>query len=49
VDEIFTQEGLDCLDPYYKPGHHPGNFARPRPYEIAAAINRRRSVRLSQE
>ena len=49
VDEIFTQEGLDCLDPYYKPGHHPGNFARPRPYEIAAAINRLRSVRLSQE
>jgi len=49
VDEIFTQEGLDCLDPYYKPGHHPGKFARPRPYEIAAAINRLRSVCLSQD
>jgi len=48
VDGIFSQEGLDCLDPYYKPGHHPGKFARPRPYEIAAAINRLRSVRLSQ-
>jgi len=49
VDEIFTQEGLDVLDPYSKPERHPGNFSRPRPYEIAAAINRLRSVRLVQQ
>ncbi len=48
IDDLFTQEGLDRLDPYYQPERHPGNFARPRPYEIAAAINRLRSIRLRQ-
>lgn len=48
VDDIISQEGLDCLDPFYKPERHPGSFARPRPYEIAAAINRLRSIRLCQ-
>lgn len=48
IDEFFTQEGLDRLDPYFQSERHPGNFARPRPYEIAAAINRLRSIRLYQ-
>ena len=31
------------------PGRHPGNFARPRKFEIAAAINRLRTVRMKQK
>jgi len=44
--EFLDQEGLDSLDPFRRGDSHPGNFARPRPYEIAAAINRLRSVRM---
>ncbi len=46
LDELFDRRGLDELDPRYQPGHHPGNFARPRRFEIAAAINRLRSLRM---
>ncbi|MEE9264806.1 MAG: hypothetical protein V3V11_10155, partial [Vicinamibacteria bacterium] len=48
VDRLFDDEGLDLLDPFRRPGHHPGNFARPRKYEIAAAINRLRTLRMRQ-
>ena len=46
LDELFDRHGLDELDPQHQPGRHPGNFARPRRFEIAAAINRLRSVRM---
>ncbi len=49
IDEFFTREGLDRLDPYYQSERHPGNFARPRLYEIAATINRLRSISLNQD
>ena len=48
VGRLLTVEGLDVLDPFYRPGRHPGNFARPRSYEIAAALNRLRTVRMRQ-
>ena len=48
VEAFFDREGLDALDPFHRPGHHPGNFARPRKYEIAAAVNRLRTVRMNQ-
>ena len=48
VGALFDEEGLDVLDPHYQPGGHPGDFARPRRYELAAAINRLRSARLDQ-
>ncbi len=48
VGRIFDKEGLDILDPFRRPGHHPGNFARPRKHEIATAINRLRTVRMRQ-
>jgi predicted ABC-class ATPase len=48
LEEFFDREGLDELDPYHRPGRHPGNFARPRRFEIAAAINRLRSLRVTQ-
>jgi len=48
LEEFFDQEGLDALDPFHRPGRHPGNFARPRKFEVAAAINRLRTVRMKQ-
>ncbi len=46
LEAFFDEQGLDALDPFHRPGQHPGNFARPRKYEIAAAINRLRTVRM---
>ncbi len=48
VDAFFDEHGLDALDPFHRPGRHPGNFSRPRKYELAAAINRLRTVRMQQ-
>jgi predicted ABC-class ATPase len=48
LEELFDREGLDELDPFHRPGRHPGNLARPRRFEIAAAINRLRSLRVNQ-
>jgi predicted ABC-class ATPase/rhodanese-related sulfurtransferase len=48
LDALFDEQGLDVLDPFHRPEHHPGNLARPRRFEIAAAINRLRSVRMHQ-
>ncbi len=49
VEQFLDQYGLDALDPFRRHDRHPGNFARPRTYEIAAAINRLRTVRMRQE
>jgi predicted ABC-class ATPase len=48
LETLFDTRGLDELDPFHRPGHHPGNYARPRRFEIAAAINRLRTVRMKQ-
>jgi predicted ABC-class ATPase len=48
IEALFDAEGLDGLDPFHRPGHHPGNLARPRGLEVAAAINRLRSLRVRQ-
>jgi predicted ABC-class ATPase len=45
LDRFFDDEGLDSLDPFHRPGQHPGAYARPRRFEIAAAINRMRTLR----
>ena len=44
--ELFDDAGLDGLDPYHQGERHPGNFARPRALEIAAALNRLRTLRI---
>jgi predicted ABC-class ATPase len=49
TEDFFDENGLDYLDPFHKKGRHPGNFARPRKYEIAAAINRLRTVKIKQK
>lgn len=48
VERFFDQHGLDALDPFHRDERHPGTFARPRRYEISAAINRLRTLRVRQ-
>jgi predicted ABC-class ATPase len=48
LERLFAREGIDVLDPFRRGEEHPGNFARPRRYEIAAALNRLRTVRMRQ-
>jgi predicted ABC-class ATPase len=48
LDTLLDERGVDALDPFASarhPGVHPGNLARPRRYEIAAALNRLRGMR----
>lgn len=49
VEQFLDQHGLDALGPFRRGDDHPGNFARPRIYEVAAAINRLRTVRMRQQ
>jgi len=49
LETFFDRNGLDALDPFRRGERHPGDFARPRKYEIAAAINRLRTVRMQQK
>lgn len=49
LEQFFDARGLDELDPFHRQGRHPGNFARPRIYEIVAAMNRLRTVRMKQQ
>ncbi len=50
LDEIereLDESGLDVLEPRTRgTDRHPGHFARPRRFEIAAAINRMRTLRM---
>ncbi|WP_276522239.1 ABC-ATPase domain-containing protein [Kallotenue papyrolyticum] len=46
LEAWLDRQGLDALDPFRRDERHPGNFARPRRHEIAAAINRLRTVRM---
>jgi hypothetical protein len=48
MEALLDEAGLDILDPFHRPGEHPGNLARPRRFEMAAAINRLRTVRMRQ-
>ena len=46
VEAFLDENGVDSLSPFRRGEEHPGNFARPRRFEIAAAINRIRSLRV---
>jgi predicted ABC-class ATPase len=46
LEQLLDTRGLDELDPFQRPGQHPGNYARPRRFETAAAINRLRTLRM---
>ncbi|MDW7982350.1 MAG: ABC-ATPase domain-containing protein [Thermomicrobium sp.] len=45
LEEAIEREGLDLLSPFRG---HPGDFARPRRYELAAALNRLRTLEVRQ-
>ena len=49
LERFFDDAGLDPLDPFHRPERHPGAYARPRRFEIAAAINRMRTLRTTSE
>jgi predicted ABC-class ATPase len=44
IESTLDETGLDVLDPWENPGTHPGCFARPRRFEIVAALNRLRTL-----
>ncbi len=53
LDVLFDKEGLDVLaskiplsGPFERVFEHPGNFARPRRFEIAASFNRLRMIEM---
>jgi hypothetical protein len=46
VESTLDEEGLEALDPFRRGERHPGNFARPRRFEIGAALNRLRTLRI---
>lgn len=45
LEQAIQEQGLDVLSPDRRPETHPGNFACPRRYEIAAALNRLRTFK----
>ncbi len=47
LEALLDEEGLDALDPFHRVGRHPGALARPRRFEIAAAINRMRTLAIA--
>jgi predicted ABC-class ATPase len=49
LDQLFDEQGLDVLDPFHRDGRHPGALARPRRFEIAAALNRMRTLRIRSQ
>lgn len=46
LEAHLDEASLDALDPWARAGRHPGNYARPRRFEIAAALNRLRTLRV---
>jgi len=49
LEALLDAEGVDVLDPFRRgegDARHPGNLARPRRLEVAAALNRLRSLRI---
>lgn len=46
LESLVEEEGLDVLRLHGGPGEHPGNLARARTQELAAAINRLRTLRV---
>ncbi|MGY4689894.1 ABC-ATPase domain-containing protein [Salibacterium sp. K-3] len=44
IEQELDEHGLDAVSPFQ--GQHPGDLARPRRYELAAAINRYRPLQI---
>ncbi len=48
LEGYLNDHGLESLAPFRRGEEHPGNFARPRRFEIAAALNRMRQLAMKQ-
>ena len=48
LDALLDERGLDELAPFRRGEGHPGSYARPRRAEVAAAVNRLRTLRMTQ-
>jgi hypothetical protein len=48
VDSLLDERDLDVLHPFGAVGEHPGDYARPRKFEIAAALNRLLKLHVEQ-
>ncbi len=49
LEEFWRENGLDRLNPFQKDDEHPGSFAQPRLFEVAAALNRYRRLNVKQK
>ncbi|MGH0037245.1 MAG: ABC-ATPase domain-containing protein [Myxococcota bacterium] len=49
LEALLDHDGLGALDPFGREGEHPGALARPRRYEIAAALGRLRTLRVAAD
>ncbi|NOX88375.1 MAG: ABC-ATPase domain-containing protein [Calditrichaeota bacterium] len=49
AETFLLKEGTDGLNPFRRDDEHPGNFALPRRFEIAAALNRYRGLKVRQK
>lgn len=52
LEQQIDRHGLEALSPFSRSGDdyvHPGNLARPRRHEMAAALNRLRTLRVAAE
>ncbi|MFW5994730.1 MAG: ABC-ATPase domain-containing protein [Spirochaetia bacterium] len=53
LEKELAEQGLEILSPFHRPdtrrGVHPGNLALPRRHEIAAALNRLRSLQVKTD
>lgn len=47
LEAFLDEQGIDSLDPEGARGRHPGALARPRRFEVAAALNRLRTLGVS--
>ncbi len=48
LEQYILTHGLEALAPFRRGEEHPGNFARPRRFEVAAALNRMRQLVMKQ-
>ena len=48
IEAMLDEQSLDVLSLFLASGRHPGNLARPRKFEIVAALNRLRTVHMRQ-
>jgi hypothetical protein len=49
LEKLIDEQRLEVLCPFSSLGHHPGNFAGPRNFELTVAFNCLRTVCMLQK